>query len=210
MGVLTPTVLEGLDVSHANCAPACALFDLPDVHVRTIERHRSSFTLVVETVPSLVGCPFCGVLAVGHGRVAVLLHDLPCAGVPVRVVWRKRRYRCHEKACEATTFSEVHELAAPRAKLTSRAIAWAVFRPPPGEMASPASSGKGCRTLKAPSSGDVPPVIHQGCVGVRVVRSRRWCHRRRGGPGQRRRRCPPRDLLPRRRGPVPWAWCGCR
>ena len=57
MGVLNPTVLEGLDVSHAMCAPACALFDLPDVHVLTIERHRSSFTLVVETVPSLVGCP---------------------------------------------------------------------------------------------------------------------------------------------------------
>ena len=73
MGVLNPTVLEGLDVSHAMCAPACALFDLPDVHVLTIERHRSSFTLVVETVPSLVGCPACGVLAVGHGRVAVLL-----------------------------------------------------------------------------------------------------------------------------------------
>ena len=126
MGVLNPTVLEGLDVSHAMCAPACALFDLPDVHVLTIERHRSSFTLVVETVPSLVGCPACGVLAVGHGRVAVLLHDLPCAGVPVRVVWRKRRYRCHETACEVTTFSEVHELAAPRAKLTTRAIAWAV------------------------------------------------------------------------------------
>ena len=76
MGVLNPTVLEGLDVSHAMCAPACALFDLPDVHVLTIERHRSSFTLVVETVPSLVGCPACGVLAVGHGRVAVLLHDI--------------------------------------------------------------------------------------------------------------------------------------
>lgn len=124
--MLNPTVLEGLDVSHATCAPACALFDLSDVHVLTIERHRSSFTLVVETVPSLVGCPACGVLAVGRGRVPVLLHDLPCAGVPVRVVWRKRRYRCYEDVCEVRTFSEVHELAAPRAKLTTRAIAWAV------------------------------------------------------------------------------------
>ncbi len=113
-------------MSLVSCAPACALFDLPDVHVLTIERHRSSFTLVVETVPSLVGCPSCGVLAVGHGRVPVLLHDLPCAGVPVRVVWRKRRYRCHETACEITTFSEVHELGAPRRKLTTRAIGWAV------------------------------------------------------------------------------------
>lgn len=113
-------------MSHAACAPACALFDLPNVHVLTIERHRLSFTLVVETAPSLVGCPSCGVLATGHGRAPVLLHDLPCAGAPVHVVWRKRRYRCHEHACEVTTFSEVHELATPRAKLTTRAIAWAV------------------------------------------------------------------------------------
>ena len=126
MGVLTPTVLEGLDVSHLTCAPACALFNLPDVHVLTAERHQRSFTLVVETVPSLMGCPSCGVLAVGHGRRQVLLHDLPCAGVPVRVVWRKRRYRCYETACAVTTFGEVHELAAPQAKLTTRAITWAV------------------------------------------------------------------------------------
>ena len=65
-------------------------------------------------------------LATGHGRWKVLLHDLPCAGVPVRVVRRKRRYRCRETTCEVTTFSEVHELVAPRAKLTTRAIAWAV------------------------------------------------------------------------------------
>ncbi|MFC4904082.1 helix-turn-helix domain-containing protein [Kocuria oceani] len=78
------------------------------------------------TVPLVVGCPSCGVLAVGHGRVPVLSHDLPCAGVPVRVVWSKRHYRCHEDVCEVRTFSEVHELAAPRAKLTTRAIAWAV------------------------------------------------------------------------------------
>ncbi|PZP18454.1 MAG: ISL3 family transposase, partial [Kocuria rhizophila] len=113
---------EGLDVSHAICAPACALFDLPDVHVRAVERGPRSFIVVVETSPTLVGCPSCGVLATGHGRREVVLHDLPCAGVPVRVVWRKRIFRCREDACEVVTFSEVHELAAPRAKLTTRAI----------------------------------------------------------------------------------------
>uniref|UniRef100_UPI000A6A8D92 transposase family protein n=1 Tax=Kocuria rosea TaxID=1275 RepID=UPI000A6A8D92 len=74
----------------------------------------------------MVGCPSCGVLATGHGRRKVRLHDLPCAGVPVRVVWRKRIFRCREDACKVATFSEVHELAAPRAKLTTRAISWAV------------------------------------------------------------------------------------
>ncbi|GAA1746483.1 hypothetical protein [Kocuria aegyptia] len=126
MRVLNPTVLEGLDVSHVSCAPACALFDLHDVHALTIERHRSSFTLVVETVPSLVGGPSCEVVAINHGRVPVLLYELACAGAPVRVVWRKRRHRCHGTACAVRTFSEVHELAAPRAKLTTRVVAWAV------------------------------------------------------------------------------------
>ena len=113
-------------MSHAICAPACALFDLPDVHVLAVERGARQFTVVVETVPPLVGCPSCAVLATGHGRRKVLLHDLPCAGVPVRVRWRKRIYRCLEDACEISTFSELHELAAPRGKLTTRAIAWAV------------------------------------------------------------------------------------
>lgn len=121
-----PTVLAGLDVSNVGSALACVISGLPAVHVLTIERHRSSFALTVETVPSLVRCPNCGVLAVGHRRVPMLLHDLPCAGVPVRVVWRKRRYRCHETAREVTTFCELHELVAPRGKLTTRAIGWAV------------------------------------------------------------------------------------
>ena len=113
-------------MSHAICAPACALFDLPDVHVLAVERGPRSFTVTAQTHPSPVGCPGCGVLATGHGRRVVLLHDLPCAGVPVRVAWRKRIYRCLEDRCEVSTFSEVHELAGPRAKLTTRAIAWAV------------------------------------------------------------------------------------
>ena len=92
-------------MSHAICAPACALFDLPDVHVLAVERGARQFTVVVETVPPLVGCPSCAVLATGHGRRKVLLHDLPCAGVPVRVRWRKRIYRCLEDACEISTFS---------------------------------------------------------------------------------------------------------
>ena len=113
-------------MSHAICAPACALFDLPDVHVLAVERGPRSFTVTAQTDPGPVGCPGCGVLATGHGRRVVLLHDLPCAGVPVRVAWRKRIYRCLEDRCGVSTFSEVHELAGSRAKLTTRAIAWAV------------------------------------------------------------------------------------
>jgi transposase len=71
------------------------------------------------------GCPECGVVAVGHGRRVHTIADAPCFGVAVRLLWRKRIWRCIEPACPTTTFSEVHDLVAPRARLTARAVAWA-------------------------------------------------------------------------------------
>ena len=112
-------------MSHARCAPACALFDLPDVHVLTIEHGPSMMTLTIETAPGPVGCPGCGVVAAAHGRRNHRLHDVPAFGTPVRLVWRKRLWRCHEPACAVVTFSEVHELAAPGTRLTRRAAVWA-------------------------------------------------------------------------------------
>ena len=56
-------------MSHAICAPACALFDLPDVHVRAVERGPRSFTVVVDR-----GATRCS-LAVQLGRG---LNSLEC------------------------------------------------------------------------------------------------------------------------------------
>jgi transposase len=47
--------------------------------------------LLVETKNTVVGCKNCGVRVVGHGRSEVQVRDLPIAGRPVRLVWRKRR-----------------------------------------------------------------------------------------------------------------------
>ncbi|WP_373459477.1 transposase family protein [Nocardioides zeae] len=41
----------------------------------------------------MVGCPDCGVVAIGHGGRVQVLRDLPCFGRPVRVRWRKRTWR---------------------------------------------------------------------------------------------------------------------
>lgn len=81
--------------------------------------------LHVETAETVRGCPDCGVVAVGHGRRQVRLHDTPCFGRPVRLLWAKRVWRCPDPDCPRTTFTEEHELAGPRAKLTARAVAWA-------------------------------------------------------------------------------------
>ena len=103
------------------------MFGVPGMHVLAVERASDGrLRLSVETDATTVGCPTCGVLAVGHGRRAHLAHDVPCLGAPVLLVWRKRVWRCAEPACPTGTFGETHPLIEPRAKLTSRAIDWAV------------------------------------------------------------------------------------
>jgi transposase len=62
--------------------------------------------LLVETTDDLVGCPTCGVVATGHGRSVVQVRDLSISGKPVRLVWRRRRWRCLEEGCPTKTFSE--------------------------------------------------------------------------------------------------------
>jgi len=53
--------------------------------------------------------------------------DAPCFGRPVRVIWRKRRWRCPDPGCARLTFVEQDEkIAAPRALLTVRACWWAI------------------------------------------------------------------------------------
>ena len=54
------------------------------------------------------------------------LDDIPAFGAPVQLVWRQRRYRCAEPDCPVRGFSEDHDLAPPRAKLTTRAAWWAI------------------------------------------------------------------------------------
>ena len=74
-----------------------------------------------------MGCPACGVVAYGHGRVAVTLVDAPSVGRPVRVIWRKRRWVCPEPACPVVSFVEQDEhIARPRGLLTVRACRWAI------------------------------------------------------------------------------------
>ncbi len=109
------------------CARADALFNLPGVHLLGVYHDGGARRLVVtvETDQIMGGCPSCGVVGVGHGRRVHTLADAPCFATAVTLRWRKRIFRCVEPACPTVTFSETHELAAPRAKLTSRAIAWA-------------------------------------------------------------------------------------
>jgi transposase len=101
------------------------MFNAEGVHVLDVHHGHRRLVITVETDADLAGCPGCGVLAVGHGRREHRAFDAPCFGLPVLVIWRKRIWRCREPSCAMTTFSETHELIAPRSKLTTRAVAWA-------------------------------------------------------------------------------------
>ncbi|KRE60497.1 ISL3 family transposase [Nostocoides sp. Soil756] len=81
----------------------------------------------VESESTLMGCPACGVVAHGHGRVVVRLVDAPAMGRPVTIRWRKRRWVCPDAGCPVGTFVEQDErIAAPRSSLTTRACRWAI------------------------------------------------------------------------------------
>ncbi len=109
------------------CARTEELFGVDGVHVLDVTtRDDGSLLLDVETGEELAGCASCGVVAVGHGRRVVRLHDTPCFGRPVLVRWRKRIWRCPEPACPVRTWTEEHPYAPARSKLTARATRWAV------------------------------------------------------------------------------------
>lgn len=75
----------------------------------------------VETDRTLAGCRRDRARPSGPGAAR-----RPSFGRPVRVRWFKRIWRCGEQSCPRRTWTERHDFAGPRAKLTSRAIRWAV------------------------------------------------------------------------------------
>ncbi len=107
------------------CPRAGVMFGVAGVRVLDAEADERGLRLTVETERRVQGCGDCGVLAVLHGRREHLLHDVPFGHRRVLVRWRKRVWRCPEPACPRVTFTEAHPLAAPRARLTRRAVVWA-------------------------------------------------------------------------------------
>jgi transposase len=100
---------------------ATALFDMPGFVVCAHALEAGEWWLLVETTADRVGCPACGVRAVGHGRRRVQVRDLPIAGRSVRLVWAKRIWRCVEPLCTTATWTEHDAEIGSRASLTRRA-----------------------------------------------------------------------------------------
>jgi transposase len=98
-----------------------ALLGLPGFRVLGVQEDPGEVIVVVELIAATVGCPRCGVVARSHGRSAVDYRDLAAFGRPARLRWWKRRFRCEEPACAATTWSESSPAFSARCLLTDRA-----------------------------------------------------------------------------------------
>jgi transposase len=77
--------------------------------------------VTIETVDGDGWCRKCGVKARSKGRRDTLVRDVSGFDRPVRLRWRKRRWRCPEPVCPGKTWTETHEQVASRAVLTDRA-----------------------------------------------------------------------------------------
>jgi len=109
------------------CDRCDLLVGLDGFHVVEVGERDGLVRVVVESAAEPMGCRACGVLVHSHGRRDVLLVDTPCFGRPVRLVWRKRTWRCGEPACPVGVLTEQHDdLARPRALLTTRVCWWAI------------------------------------------------------------------------------------
>lgn len=131
-------------------------WDMEGFHLIVVERSDTGMVLEIESRGSVAGCPGCGVIAQGHGRVVVEVFDASWAGAPVRIRWCERRWMRLENTCETVTFTEQNRAArAPRALLGVRAIrvscaskeppsptwpaSWAARRTPCGPTSNPYS-----------------------------------------------------------------------
>ena len=114
-------------VALNRCDRCDLLLGLPGLHLISVDRARTGFLLEVESCDPVAGCPGCGVIAAGHGRIVTSMIDAPWADRPVRIRWRKRRWICREEACPVVTFVEQDPaVCPPRGLLTMRALRWAV------------------------------------------------------------------------------------
>lgn len=103
------------------------LFGLPGVAVDRVERgtgeHGELVRLVhvVTTASSAAACPQCGVISTSVKQYRITRpRDLPYGEEPLAVRWRKRQFRCRERACPRKAFTESVPEVPPRARLTGR------------------------------------------------------------------------------------------
>ena len=97
------------------------MLGLPGLVVLEVEQHPAELVVHAESTRTKAVCPSCRRRAEVHDRPQIQLRDLHCFGRAVRLVIRKRRWRCRTKGCIRKTWTEKISGIAPRQLLTRRA-----------------------------------------------------------------------------------------
>src|SRR5262245_12556052 len=102
------------------------LVGLPEVNVLGVTDHPGRpLRIVIESRRPRPPRGGCGGRAEVKDRPEVELVDLPVFGRRARLVWRKHRWRCRQRACPTVSWTgEDPAIAAPRLALTDRAGRW--------------------------------------------------------------------------------------
>ena len=117
----------------------------PGVAVTEVRDGRGGLLRVGVELTARPTCVGCGGGVWVHASSRVGLADLRAFGRAVRLVWRKRRWRCPDAGCSVGTFTDQHHgIALPRARMTSRAARWATRRAGKARAISEIAAELGC------------------------------------------------------------------
>lgn len=186
-GLLRPLISRTSTMPDHRCACPDALdrcdrcdflLDFLGLHLVAVSKARAGLVLEVESCDPVAGCPGCGVIATGDGRVGVEVIDAPWVGRPVRIRWRKRGWICLEGVCAVTTF--VEQSAGLRSTGPAKQA-----RCPLGDRPAPARGGDDPGP-GPPARHDVEHVLVPGSTGPDRGRERPFPVRGRAGPGRGR------------------------
>ena len=97
------------------------MLGLDGVKVLHVDERPGELVVTAETTKRIAYCPSCRKRAKPHDRTEVHVRDLHCFGRPVRLILRKRRWRCKTKGCVRKTWTEKIAGTVPRQLLTQRA-----------------------------------------------------------------------------------------
>ncbi len=97
------------------------MLGLDGLRILDVEERPGELVVTAETTRRRGYCPSCRKRAKARDRTDIQLRDLHCFGRPVRLVLKKRRWRCTTKGCVKKTWTERISGIAPRQLLTQRA-----------------------------------------------------------------------------------------
>ncbi len=114
------TQLHGCEAISEDGTALLGLEGLALVDVEQFE-DGSRVVHVVTAQEGAAACPACGVVSTARkGSVTTHPRDVAYGPGPIRLVWRKNRWRCNESRCPRGSFTESLLQVPPRCRLTTR------------------------------------------------------------------------------------------